>query len=198
MPDDAAGYELSDIPEGIQENMTNLSEKALEAGLTKKQFGVITDGILTDYKNSGDLAYGEREKDTNLLKTEWGAAYDQKVETISHFAKQTGFSEVFVDAIKGGAVDSENMKAFDNVIKGYEGEAVQIGRQATSPEVIMTPQEADSRLNELMGNSKHAYWHPEDPEHEAAKKKVLELGELAETGQKSDADRFRESLMGNG
>ncbi len=197
-PDDVSGYDMAEVPEGIKSSMDNLSEKALNAGLTKNQFSEITSGILDDYKANSEQVYGAQEEEANKLKSDWGAAYDQKVETISHFAKQTGFSEEFVGAIKNGAVDATNMKAFDNVIKGYEGEAIEIGRQATNPEVIMTPQEADSRLNELMGNKDHAFWHPENPEHEAAKKKVLELGELAETGQKSDADKFREALMGNG
>ncbi len=198
MPDDVTGYELNDVPEGIKANMDHLSEKALEAGLTKNQFSKITAGILDDYKANSEQAYGAQEEEANKLKSDWGAAYDQKVETISHFAKQTGFSDEFVGAIKNGAVDSVNMKAFDTVIKGYEGESLEIGRQATNPDIKMTPQEADARLNELMGNKDHAYWHPENPGHQAAKDKVLELGALAETNQKSDVDKFRDSLMGNG
>ncbi len=198
LPDAATGYELPDIPESLQPNIEKLKESAHAAGITNKQLHAITEGIVTDFTANTDEAYGALEEQKQALKKEWGAAYDQKVETISHFAKQTGFSDEFVGAIKNGQVDGVNMKAFENVVNGYEGEALEIGRQPTNPEIIMTPQEADSRLNELMGDKDNAYWHPEDPNHQAAKNKVLELGKLAETGEMSDSDKFRASLMGNG
>lgn len=196
MPDEVAGYELPELPDSIKDNMVSLSETAHKAGLTKNQFSAITHGILDDLKKNTDIAVGSMEEQKSELKTEWGAAYDQKIKTVAHFAEQTGFSGEFISAIRNGQIDATNMKAFDNVIKGYEGEANQIGRQAVNPDIIMTPKEADNRLNELMGNKDHAFWHPEDPSHEAAKEKVLELGKLAETGEKTEAELFRESLMG--
>jgi len=196
LPEESSGYTLPEIPESLQSNMDKLTESAHAAGLTNKQLNAITEGIVSDFKANTDEAYGALEEQKQALKTEWGAAYDQKVETISHFAKQTGFSEEFVGAIKSGQVDSTNMKAFENVVNGYEGEAVEIGRQPTNPEFIMTPAEADARLNELMGDKDNAYWHPEDPNHQAAKDKVIELGKLAETGEMSESERFRQSLLG--
>lgn len=195
-PDEPSGYELPEIPEAIKPNIDALTQTAHGAGLTNKQFNAITDGILSDFKNNTDQAYGAIEEEKGVLKKDWGAAYDQNVKTVGHFAEQTGFSEEFVNAIGKGRIDSTNMKALLNVVQGYEGEAVDIGRQATNPEVIMTPQEADNQLNDLMGNRDHAYWHPEDPNHQSAKDKVIELGKLAETGQKSEVDLFRESLVG--
>jgi len=174
----------------------SLSKTAHQAGLTKNQFSTITAGILDDYKSNSEQAYGALEEDRNTLKSEWGAAYNQKVDTIKHFAKQTGFSDEFVDAIANGHIDSSNMKAFDTVIKGYEGESLDIGRQANNPDVKMTPQEADARLNELMGNKDHAYWHAEDPAHKAAVEKVVELGKIADTGEMSEVDKFRQALNG--
>ena len=195
-PDDVAGYSTQEVPDAIKDNVTLLSEKALEAGLTKNQFSTITDGIISDYKNNTEQAYGRAEEQKTALKTEWGAAYDEKIETISHFAKQTGFSEDFVHAIQDGHVDKTNLQAFETVIKGYEGGAIEIGRQATNPAAKMTPAEADAQLNELMGNKNHAFWHPEDPAHQSAKDKVIELGKLAETGELTEAEQFRQSLMG--
>ncbi len=195
-PETVEGYQLPDIPDSIKESISGLTQKAHEVGLTNKQLGALTDTILTDYKTNSDQAYGQLEEQKQALKTEWGAAYDKKVETVAHFAKQTGFSEDFVSAINNGQVDVTNMKAFDNVIQGYEGGAVEIGRQPTNPDYIMTPGEADTQLNELMGNRDHAYWHPEDPNHKTAVAKVLELAELAETGEKTEVEAFRDSLMG--
>lgn len=196
MPEEPTGYELPEIPDPIKDSISHLTEKAHSAGLTNKQFTAITEGILDDFKTNSEMAYGALEEQKTSLKKEWGAAYDQKVDTISHFAKQTGFSEEFVDAIKNGQVDSTNMKAFETVVGGYEGGAVELGRQATNPEVVMTPSEAESRLDEIMSNRDHAYWHAEDPQHKTAVDKVLDLGKLADTGEKSETELFRESLMG--
>jgi len=196
MPDTPEGYTLPEIPDTIKESITGLAKKAHEVGVTNNQLTAITDAILGDYKANSDQAYGQLEEQKEKLKTQWGAAYDKKVETIAHFAKQTGFSEDFVSAISNGQVDETNMNAFDNVIKGFEGEAVEIGRQPNNPDIVMTPQEAESRLNELMGNKDHAYWHPENPEHAAAVDKVIELGKLADTGELTETEQFRQSLMG--
>jgi len=196
MPNEATGYTLPEMPDTIKDSITGLTEQAHKAGLTNNQFGAITGAILDDYKQNSDVAYGQLEEQKQELQKEWGSAYKQKVEVISHFAKQTGFSEDFIKAIDDGHIDMTNMKAFDTVVQGYEGEGNEIGRQPTNPDVIMTPSEADSRLNELMGNKDHAFWHPENPEHQAAKDKVIELGKLAETGKKTEVDEFRDSLMG--
>lgn len=196
MPETVEGYELKDIPEPLKENFDHLAKTAHGAGMTKKQLEAITSGIITDYQAGADEAKGQLEAQTGELKSEWGAAFDNKVKVISHFAEQTGFSEDLIGAIENGQLSPQNMKAFDMVVSGYQGEGVEIGKQPTNPEQIMTPTEADSRLNELMGNKDHAYWHPEDPEHDAAKKKVLELGKLAEDGKLSETDEFRQSLMG--
>ncbi len=196
MPENVEGYELKDIPDPLKDNFDNMAKTAHSVGMTKKQLEVITAGIITDYQAGADAAKGELEAQKNELKTEWGAAYDTKVKTISHFAEQTGFSDELINAIEGGQLSPANMKAFDMVVTGYQGEGVEIGKQPGDVEKTMTPDEADTRLNELMGNKEHAYWHPEDPEHEAAKKKVHELGVLAETGVKSETQQFRESLLG--
>jgi len=196
MPETVEGYELKDIPEPLTDNFNNLAKTAHDAGLTKKQLEAITTGIITDFQTNSDTVRGQVEAQVGELKQEWGAAYDNKVKTISHFAEQTGFTDDLIDAIESGQLSPANMKAFDSVVKGFQGEGIEIGKQPNDVRATMTPQEADTRLNELMGNKDHAYWHPEDPEHSAAVKKVVELGKLAEAGQKSDSEKFKETLLG--
>jgi len=197
MPAEVDGYELPDIPESMKENMTSLVSRAHSAGLTKAQLKAITGGIVDDY-NASTLAQTNSLKDARSeLQTEWGSAYQSKVETIKHFAKQTGFSEGFIEAIESGQVDSTNMKALDYVIKGFEGNALEIGRQPNDPSAAMVPSEASSQIDEIMGNKEHAYWQPSDPAHKAAIEKVLELGRIAEAGRVlTDADKLRMALAG--
>jgi len=196
MPETVEGYELKDVPEQLQENFNTLAKNAHSVGITKKQLDALTDGIVTDYKAGADEAKGQLEAQAGELKTEWGAAYDNKVKTISHFAEQTGFSDDLIGAIENGQLSPANMKAFDTVVQGFQGEGIEIGKQPTNHDQVMTPEEADSRLNELMGNKDHAYWHTEDPEHEAAVKKVVDLGKLVEAGKPDESSQFRQSLLG--
>lgn len=195
MPDAVDGYELPELPDPIADNIKGLAGKAHEAGLTKSQFSQITDGILEDFKANTEAAVGRIEQERSALKGEWGDAFDQKVETVAHFAKQTGFTDDFVEAVKQGQLSSTDMKAMDNVIKGYEGGAVEIGRQAGNPDVRMTPDEAEGKLDEIMSNKEHAFWDAANPTHDAAVKKVVELTGIADSGrEKTEVDRFREAL----
>ncbi len=199
MPDNVEGYELPDLPDTIKGNVEGLASKALDAGLTKKQFGAIAQGIADDYQTNSDAMLGRIEEDKGALKQAWGSAYDNKVKSVAHFAKQTGFSEDFVSAIQNGQVDSINMKAFDSVIQGYEGGAVEIGRQANNPDVKITPAEAENKLEEIMGDKDHAYYDASSPVHDVAVQKVLELVRYAEAGKKQSAvDEFRDALQGRG
>jgi len=197
MPETVEGYGLTDIPEALAENFTSLTKTAHEAGLTKKQMQAISTGIISDYETNVNIGQGQIEEQVGALKKEWGAAYDSKVNTISHFAKQTGFTDDLISAIENGQLPPDNMKAFDTVVQGFQGDGVEIGRQPTNPDQVITPEEADFQLDELMSNKDHAYWHAEDPQHEAAKKKVYELGVLAEAGKEvTEVDRFRTALNG--
>jgi len=199
MPKEVAGYELPELPEMIKGNIEGLAGKAHEAGLTKKQFAAIAQGISDDYKTNSDALAGRIEEDRGKLKQEWGSAFDEKVKGVAHFAKQTGFSEDFISAIQSGQVDSINMQAFDSVIKGYEGGAIEIGKQAGNVDAKITPAEAENKLDEIMGNKDHAYYDASSPVHDVAVKNVLDLVRSAEEGKKqSPVDEFRDALQGRG
>ncbi len=180
MPDEVDGYKLPELPDPIKDNMSKLAETALEANLTADQFTKITEGILNDYKESANANLGAVEKNKDALKAKWGAAYDNKVDVLTHFAEQTGFSEEFVAAMKDGKVGTTDMLALEKVVEGFNGEGINIGYQPNDTNYVLPPSEANARIEEIMSNREHAYWHSGDPGHKAAVEKVLELGRLAE------------------
>ena len=194
-PADTDGYGIEKIPEQIQKNIAGLMKAGHDVGLSKKQMEGITKNIIDDFTSNVNIAKGRAEEDTNKLKGEWGNGYQPKVDLIKHFAEQTGFSEQFIDAIDDGQISSKDMKAFDHIIKGFSGEGVNLGKQPGDSSATMTPVEAQTRINEIMGNKDHAYWNASDPSHKAAIDKIIALGEIAEKGRElSETERFRASL----
>lgn len=194
-PADTDGYGIEKIPEQIQQNIASLMKAGHDVGLSKAQMQGITKNIIDDFTSNMSAAVGKQEEDNNKLKGEWGAGYQPKVDIIKHFAEQTGFSDQFLDAIDEGQISSKDMKAFDHIIKGFSGEGVNIGQQPGDANATMTPTEAQTRIDEIMGNKEHAYWNASDPSHKAAIDKIIALGEIAETGRElSETERFRRSL----
>jgi len=186
MPESAEGYTIGEMPDAIKENIGKIAALAHKANMTDDQFKAIADGIIGDYKASSDVNAGNVDIERGKLKEAWGDAFDKKVGLAEHFAKQVGFSDEFVSAIKDGTISSADMQALDKVIGGFEGEGVDIGRQPGNVDVTMTPAEAEERINDIMGNKGHAYWDASNPAHKAAVDKVVKLAEYAEAGKKGE------------
>jgi len=183
MPESADGYTIGDMPDAIKENIGKIAALAHKANMTDDQFKAIAEGIIGDYKESSDLNTGNIDIERGKLKELWGDAFDKKMGLAEHFAKQVGFSDDFVNAIKEGTIGSSDMQALDKVIAGFEGEGVDIGRQPGNQDVVMTPSDAEERINDIMGNKGHAFWDASNPGHKAAVDKVVKLGEYAEAGR---------------
>jgi len=186
MPESADGYTIGDMPSEIKENIGKIAALAHKANMTDDQFKAIAAGIIDDYKASSDVNAGNVDIERGKLKEDWGDAFDKKLGLAEHFAKQVGFSDDFVAAIKDGTLGAADMKALDKVIGGFEGEGIDIGRQPGNVDVTMTPAEAEERINDIMSNKGHAYWDPSNPGHKAAVDKVVKLGEYAEAGKKKE------------
>jgi len=194
-PKNSADYDLGSVPDQIKESMTALTGKAHDLGVTQDQMKGIADAITSDYEGKLDLAAGSRDQHVNRLKDEWGGTYNEKVSSLGHFVKQTGFSEDFVTAVESGQLNLDDMKALDKVLKGFEGEGVNIGRQPNDQSSVMTPSEATLRIAELWADKDGPLLNNSHPDHDAAVKRNFELHKYAEVGRKkNETDAFRASL----
>ncbi len=196
-PKKADEYQLGDMPDTVKEKFTGLTEKAFELGISNTQMKGIADTLVSDLNTANDTKKQAMSSEQALMREAWGQTYDQKLASLSHFTKQTGFSDDFVDAVGRGEIDAKNMQALSKVMGSFEWTGIEIGSQPGDPGSGITPMQAEQQLEEIMGNKDSAYYDASNPAHKTTVDKVHELVVAAESGKKlTDADKFRQSLGG--
>lgn len=199
-PKDSTGYELKDIPDPLQENFAELTAKAHELGITKPQMQGITEQIVGKFKDNAALSAENLGKAVDEVKAKYGEAYDETTTKLGNFAKQIGFDDSLVEAVKSGHVGLDNIQAMEKLMKGFDSPGPRIGDDPGGDDFVhVTPEQAELQIAEMQGNKDHPYWNPGAPGHEAAKSKMLDLVRAADAGKpKSDAEKFREAMAGAG
>ena len=198
-PKTAAEYKLGDIPDPLKGNFAKLSETAHGLGVTDAQLKGISESIVGDYTESMNLAAGKSEANKAAVVALFGEAAPEKMTATAEFAKKIGFDDNLVSAIRDGNVGVDNMKAFDQVMQGYESSGPRIGDDLGKEFDHLTPQQAELQLAEIMDNKKHPFWDGGNAAHDAAVQKVVELTRAADAGKElSENDKFREALQGGG
>ena len=198
-PKTADDYALGDIPDPLKGNFTKLSTKAHELGVTDAQLKGITESIIGDYTESLNVATAAADATKTEVAALFGEATDEKLGVAGDFAKQLGFDEKLVSAIRSGAVGADNLKAFDAVMKGFESPGPRIGDDLTTELTHLTPEQAEIKLAEIMDNKESPYWNGSHPAHSAMVKKVVELTRAADAGKpQTETEKFRDALMGRG
>ncbi len=194
-PEAATGYDLGEIPETVKEKFTGLAAKAFELGMSNDQMKGIAETLVGDFNTGADAQKLAQETEQATMKQAWGQTYDSKLTKLSHFAKQTGFTDDFVSAVGAGEIEAVNMQALDKIMGGYEGGGIEIGKQPGDPGSGVTPMQAETQLEEIMGNKDSAYYDVSNPAHKTTVQKVHELVIAAESGKKqTETDQFRDAL----
>ena len=158
-PEEATGYSM---PEGEdlsfgEDQAAELQSLAHDLGLTKKQFEKFAAGMgkQTALKESNlkDHLSGEVTK----LQEAWGLSAEAKFQETLNFAKQAGAPQALVDAISNKSADSETMMWLNNLAQGL-GEKQNADFNANnSAGGSMTPDEAQTRITEILDNREHPY-----------------------------------------
>lgn len=209
-PDDEAGinalYNMLGRPEKPEEypipkveppqgtNIT-LNNEPIEAfrgiahkyGLTKKQF----EGIVTEM-SKGNIEQAvviqqQRDADLQSLRTEWGAAFDQRLNQVKELSKKTGAPPVFQDALSKMLVDANTLKWLHSVAESLQGREPKSGSDMNNTNVL-TPVEAQAQIDEMYNNKDHPWWTPSHPSHKAAVQRMLELRKLADPNASSNVN----------
>lgn len=185
-PEKDEEYDISmdELPEQARtpaEVLAGLRKAALDNGVTKKQF----DAMFGTYKQISNTRLNQEvERLSNLkadaetnLRQEWGAAYGAKVD---------GAQKVINTFFKGQEIPPEfsilaNSKGF---IKAMASIADKLGEDviAGKARVTMTPAEAQSEYNSILGDPKHPYRNELHPEHDAAVTRMIELQQMMLAG----------------
>jgi len=62
---------------------------------------------------------------------------------------------------------------------------------------VMTPQEASAQISDMMNNRDHDFWHNERPGHDAAKRRMVELGKYADPSATTDMGAMQAGSRGS-
>ena len=180
-PKDATGYKFN-LPEDKTVDETALksfADQAHKLGLLPGQAdGVVkfyNDMIGAELSNANSIAVAAREKATSELKTEWGQAYNQKLDAANRVV-----ADVFPPGFMSMNME-DGTKLGDNpaIIKAFAMLAEKMGEdkivQGDGP-IMQTPKQIDKEINSLTAPGS-AYWDKNHPAHKDAVAEVLALRE---------------------
>lgn len=183
-PDDAAGYGEVNVPDELksfvgEERIQALQQAAHKSNLTKDQFNAVVGEVLAMDAMSVKASMDSVNQGRDAVKSEWGAAYDERHTKALNVLAATGAPQAVQDAFKNGMATGDAIKwAYELSTRLGGGDAGAVHDQGGGG--TLTPQEASLQIGEIMDNPKHAYWDAGHPEHQAAIKRVTDLGRLAD------------------
>ncbi len=159
--------------------LKNFSTQAHKLGLLPGQ----ADGMVKFYNEmignelaqADSIATSQREKAITELKTEWGQAYDQKLQQANNVVAGV-FPKGFMDT---NLADGSKLGDHPAVIKAFATLAGKMGEdnivQSSGP-TMMTPKQIDKEILALQAPGS-AYWDSKHPGHDAAVEEVKNLFE---------------------
>tara|TARA_Y100000310_G_scaffold277619_1_gene295485 strand:+ start:407 stop:1315 length:909 start_codon:yes stop_codon:yes gene_type:complete len=181
-PADAAGYGFV-APEGEDGAFADWAGKTFfDAGLTGKQAAYLAEQwegfVAANTEATTTAATVARNDAEAALKTEWGAAYDNKVKGIDKAAVALGITKENLNGLRTAMGPVAAMKFIDSLnskIGEHEftaGDSVNTG--------VLTPAQAKLKLGELTMNKEFmdAWTDKQHPGHAAALEKKAALSRL--------------------
>ena len=178
LPESADKYEFK-APEGADPAfISKFKEFALQKGILPNQAEALFDfysGYTKEVMGTQE-AENKRlfEESASKLKQEFGAAYEKKLGVASGL-----FNQIADDDLKN-LFKETGLGNNPLVIKMFAKMAEQLGEDKFVPAALkgnmgVTPDEAQTKINEILGNSAHPYFNKDHPSHKAA---VDEMGRL--------------------
>ena len=170
-------YNLSEDQKVDTEALKNFSSQAHKLGLLPTQaqgmvnyYNEMVGKQLADAEN---ISTSQREKAMTELKTEWGQAYDQKLQKAN-----TVVSSVFPKGIMSmNLEDGTKFGDHPEVIKAFAALGEKMGEDdiiKSDGPVYMTPNQIEKQIGELQQTGS-AYWDKNHPNHDTAVQEVQTL-----------------------
>jgi hypothetical protein len=154
-PKDIEEYEFGNIEDAdervpySEEEEKLFKEIAHNNGLTVSQAQQVWQSMLKhnhdNYIASLDKVNSMHEEDKAKLKKEWGAAYEQKVETARAVLQKYGDEEL-LNSLKGTHINSSVLKLLANVGENFKEDKLETN---SKPSNALTPVEAISKAKAL-------------------------------------------------
>ncbi len=180
-PETPDGYD-AEIPEELgamvnPEQLKNYREVAHKAGLSKDQAKALLE---FDINRTMEQMEANQQVAKTTLSSEWGDAFDQRINLAKEGLKR--FEEKYpehVNAIRQGPAGNNPVVLMmaAELGKMYKESGIVVGNRSVN--YGLTPTEAKARINEVMGNTGHAYHNDSDPKHWQAVEEVETLYKAA-------------------
>ena len=201
-PEKAGDYEVPEI-EGYQlpdDRQQFLRETAHEAGISQRQFKHVMGKILAADAAVELSAKKAHAESIERLKGEtgWGNAYDTTLAQVKNWVGNSDAPSALKSAVAEGRAGAETLTWLRGLMTSA-GEGSHVGNQDNSgASLVMTPQEAQARIDEIMNNKQHPYWVAGDPGHQAAMDRMVELQQARNPGSVASLDPLRASGSATG
>ena len=131
-------------------------------------------GVLDYYKStveqsgaaSLEAAEVAKEQTVESLRSEWGRAFDQKVEAAAQVAQEFGNPDMFNITLADGSKLGDNaefIKAFAKIADFRQTVTSEDTVAEMSQSNVMTPASAQAEIDAIMGDKTHVYWDRKNP-----------------------------------
>ena len=185
-PEDPNGYDIGkpeDFPEGLNYNQDAeefFKREAHQNGLTKAQANKMWKSLIKNTADGSvkviDTHNAKKKAEWDDLEKELGNAYKEKLKATENFINRMDEDGSFRKWMKdSGASKEANLVKFAmKLSENFKEDSITKDPLGT-PEAINTPREAESKLNKIYNDPKHAFHDNFNPEHENAVKEVERL-----------------------
>jgi hypothetical protein len=151
VPKDPTGYKM---PEGADPEMAKWAPSVFhEAGLTPRQAEALTtkwNEMVAGRTEAMKAQYEAKiAEEGQALKSEWGAAYDDKMAHAKAAAKALGVKAEVVDKLENALGHGDLMRFFAAIGEKMGEDKVVTGKGATSFDGALTPDAAQQKINQL-------------------------------------------------
>lgn len=187
VPEKPDGYALAapaGIPDGVwqPEAASAFAAVAHDAGLTPTQAQKLATwwaGAAAQAEATKGASAGETEA---ALRTEWGVAYDTKIEGAKRALREFGGDDLVAHLDKTGlGNDPAMVRAFARIGE-LVGEDRPAGMGTGRRSGVLTPADAKAERLKLMAPDSN-YWNIRHPEHAALNRRVDDLLAMEEAGR---------------
>jgi len=175
-PEDPKGYNIEVDGNVITEEVaTDYADIAHKLRLSPDQAKGILDYYKSSIEQSGaqslELAEAAKEQTVESLRSEWGRAFDQKVEAAARVAQEFADPEMFNITLSDGSKLGDNaefIKAFAKIADFRQSVTSEDTVSENSRSMAMTPAHAKNEIESIMGDKTHPYWDKKNPAHSSA------------------------------
>lgn len=190
LPEDVKEYALN-FPESVsidKDFVEAFKTTAHQAGILPKQAQALADWfsktnadaesrMATEFKS-------QQAKNIEALKTEWGEAFQPKLNKAQQVLREAGSPELLKYLEDTGLGNDTNLiRLLAGIGDKFLREGGDINTGASSN--AMTPKDAQKEYAKVMADMAHPYWVKEHPGHKAAIEEVATLFKMANPGSKT-------------